>query len=400
MRALVVTSLYPPQALGGYEKSCEDVVDRWIANGHAVDVLCTSTRFDAELADEPQPHVHRTLEWYWSDHQVVRPPLRRRIAIEHNNQRALADALAREPDVVSFWAMGGMSLGLITTCIDGDYPVVLVVEDDWLVYAPNIDAWVSAWCRRPRWLGRLAGQLLDLPTTPPELPAEAPVVFASEYLRRRAADDAAMSFGASEIVPLGTDPSDFPTRRPGDRPWLGKLLSVGRIEPRKGFDTAIQALAELPDATLRIVGPGVDEHVAALRAMAAELGVADRLTIDAAVSRAEIASAYAEADAFLFPSRWDEPFGMVPLEAMTQATPVIATRRGGSAEFLTDGLNCIEVPSDDPAAIAAAVRALAKDDSLRRRLVNGGLTTSAAYRIDRFADELERIHVRAATAAG
>jgi glycosyltransferase involved in cell wall biosynthesis len=86
---------------------------------------------------------------------------------------------------------------------------------------------------------------------------------------------------------------------------------------------------------------------------------------------------------------------MVPIEAMSQATPVIATRRGGSAEFLTDNLNCLEVPADDPEAVAAAVRSLAADEGLRRRLVNGGLTTSAAHRIDRFADELEAIHLAA-----
>ncbi|MGN6473303.1 MAG: glycosyltransferase family 4 protein, partial [Mycobacteriales bacterium] len=333
----------------------------------------------------------------WHDHQLL--PLGRVASwrLDRRNRARLRHAIRDfRPDVLSFWAMGGMSLGLLSTCIDGDHPIVCVVEDDWFVYAPMIDAWVSAWSRRPSWLGSLASQLLDLPTTLPQLPADATVAFASDYLRRRASDDGLLSFSASEIVPLGTNPTDFPSRRPGDRPWLGKLLAVGRIEPRKGFDTAIQALLEVPDATLRIIGPGVDQHVAALRALAGELGVADRLTIESALPREEIAAAYAEADAFLFPSRWDEPFGMVPLEAMTQATPVIATRRGGSAEFLTDGLNCIEVPTDDPAAIAAAVRALAKDDSLRRRLVNGGLTTSAAYRIDRFADELERIHLHAA----
>ncbi|HVV75182.1 MAG TPA: glycosyltransferase family 4 protein [Mycobacteriales bacterium] len=398
MRVLVVTNLYPPHALGGYEKSCEDVVERWMAAGHEVHVLCTSTRFGGDNdAAPPQRHVSRSLEWYWADHQVVRPPVRRRVAIERNNQRALVDALADRPDVVSFWAMGGTSLGLITTCIEQDLPMVCVVEDDWLVYAPHIDAWTSAWSKRPRWLGRVATRVLRLPTTVPVLPTQSTVAFASEYLRQRAASDGLIAFSSSAVVPLGTDPIDFPSRRPGDRPWHGKLLATGRIEPRKGFDTAIRALAELPDATLRIIGPGVEEHVAGLRALATDLGVADRVSIEDAIPRSLLAAAYAEADAYLFPSRWDEPFGMVPLEAMTQATPVVATRRGGSAEFLTDGLNCIEVPSDDPVAIVAAVRALAKDGSLRRRLVNGGLTTSAAYRIDRFASELEALHLQAAS---
>jgi len=57
------------------------------------------------------------------------------------------------------------------------------------------------------------------------------------------------------------------------------------------------------------------------------------------------------------------------------------------------------VPIDDAAAVAAAVRALAIDDALRRRLVNGGLTTSAAYRIDKFATDLEAIHLGAADRA-
>ncbi|MGN6474203.1 MAG: hypothetical protein ACTHK4_11235, partial [Mycobacteriales bacterium] len=73
------------------------MVDRWIEHGHDVEVLCTSTRFADAGEAAPQPHVRRSLEWYWADHDVLRPGLRRRIAIEHNNQRALADALAREP---------------------------------------------------------------------------------------------------------------------------------------------------------------------------------------------------------------------------------------------------------------------------------------------------------------
>ncbi|HEX3707225.1 MAG TPA: glycosyltransferase, partial [Mycobacteriales bacterium] len=166
MRVLVVTSLYPPHALGGYEKSCQDVVDRWIARGHEVDVLTTSTRF-ADLDevggvdDADQPHVRRTLEWYWANHQILRPGVRRRIAIERGNQHKLGELLEqRRPDVVSFWAMGGMSLGLITTCIERTYPLALVMEDDWLVYAPEVDGWTSSWSRRPRWLRDVASQLL------------------------------------------------------------------------------------------------------------------------------------------------------------------------------------------------------------------------------------------------
>jgi glycosyltransferase involved in cell wall biosynthesis len=396
MRALVLTNLYPPHAIGGYELSCHDAVEIWREHGHDVTVLTTTTTFHDPANDEAQPHVRRALEWYWHDHRLLRPPPRERYRIERHNQQRLDELLAElRPDVVSLWAMGGMSVGLISTLVERSYPVVVVIEDDWLVYAPSVDAWAAAWGRRPRWLGSLATQLTGVPTGVPRLSPTTTVAFASDYLRKKAVAEATIGFTRSAVVPLGTDAADFPSRRHAPRPWAGKLLMVGRVEPRKGFDIAVHALVELPGTTLRIVGAGDDGHREELLALARQLGVNDRLVCDDFVARDALADVYLDSDALLFLSRWDEPFGLVPLEAMTQALPVIATRRGGSAEFLTDGLNCLEVPVDAPDAVATAVRALAHDEALRRRLVNGGLTTAGAYRVDRFANDLEALHVAA-----
>ncbi|HVT20516.1 MAG TPA: glycosyltransferase family 4 protein, partial [Mycobacteriales bacterium] len=301
VKVLVITNLYPPHALGGYELSCHDTVERWREAGHEVSVLTTSTTFHDAAADPVEPDVHRVLEWYWADHHITHPQPSERFRIERHNQRQLEELLSDlDPDVVSVWAMGGMSLGLLDTCIDRGFPLVAVIEDDWLVYASHVDAWTAAWGRRPRWLGALASQLTGLPTAVPALPATATVAFASEYLRRRASDEATVRFERSAVVPLGTDPTDFPARRPGTRPWNGRLLMVGRVEPRKGFDIAIRALAELPDATLRVVGAADDQHRGELIAMARELGVADRLSCDDFVARRDLAAVYAEADALLF----------------------------------------------------------------------------------------------------
>lgn len=396
MKILVLTNLYPPHALGGYELSCRDSVDRWIEAGHEVEVLTTTTTFHDPAADLPQPHVHRSLEWYWVDHRLLRPQPRHRLRMERRNQHELRERLdSFVPDVVSLWAMGGMSMSLIATCVDRELPIVAVIEDDWLVYAPKIDPWIAAWQKRPTFLAGVANQVTSLPTAVPTLGEKSVVVFASRYLQDKAQADGLVQFQDSRVVPLGIDDRDFPARRPGARPWSWRLLMVGRVEPRKGFDVAVRALTDLPEATLRIVGGGDDRHRDDLVALATELGVADRLEVVGGVQRSQIADVYAAADAVLFLSRWDEPFGLVPLEAMSQATPVVATRRGGSAEFLTDNLNCLEVAVDDPAAVAESVKALAEDDALRRRLVNGGLTTVTSYRVDRFADQLEALHAEA-----
>lgn len=393
MKILVITNLYPPHALGGYELSCRDTVAQWIETGHEVEVLTTTSTFHDRAADPAEPHVHRRLEWYWVDHRLIRPQPRSRLRMERHNQQALRERLdSFAPDVVSLWAMGGMSMGLITTCVDRVVPVVAVIEDDWLVYAPKIDAWLSAWQRRPRAWARLASRITRLPATMPSLGERSSVAFASHYLAEKAQAEALVRYGDSRVVPLGINATDFPARRPGDRPWSGRLLAVGRVEPRKGFDIAVRALPDLPGVTLQIVGGGDDRHRKDLQSLTAELGVTDRVEFTGGLTRSQVAEAYATADAFLFLSRWDEPFGLVPLEAMSQATPVIATRRGGSAEFLTHNLNCVEVPSDDPGAVVEAVKVLAADGALRSRLVNGGLTTVASYRVDRFADQLEVLH--------
>ena len=115
--------------------------------------------------------------------------------------------------------------------------------------------------------------------------------------------------------------------------------------------------------------------------------------------RADLPPVYRAADALVFPSRWAEPFGLVPLEAMACCLPVVATGTGGSASYLRDGVNALLVPPGDPAAIAAAVARLATDTALREQLVRNGLVTSRAHGIDAVADALARVHLRAARAA-
>jgi glycogen synthase len=106
--------------------------------------------------------------------------------------------------------------------------------------------------------------------------------------------------------------------------------------------------------------------------------------------RAELREIYCSADALLFPVRWEEPWGLVPLEAMACGCPVIATGRGGSAEYLRDGENCVLTRDGDPAALADAVRRLAAARVLRDRVRKGGLATAARYTVDAFTRSVER----------
>ena len=147
------------------------------------------------------------------------------------------------------------------------------------------------------------------------------------------------------------------------------------------------------------MGGGDAGHLAELRALIDRLDLTDRVTVER-VPRAELPQIYAEADALLFPVRWLEPFGLVPLEAMACGTPVIARGRGGSGEYLSDGENCLLFDVDDgPDGVAVAARRLAEDPRLRARLAAEGHTTAARFPEAAF-NQAVLAAVRGASSAG
>ena len=397
MRVLVVSNMYPPHALGGYERSCADVMARFTERGHDVHVLTTDTRLP-DVADEPQPAVRRVLRWYWDDHRIVHPPFEERFGIEKHNRQALVAALQEvKPDIVSVWAMGGMSLGLIDVLNNAKLPVAYVVCDEWPVYGPRLDAWVAGFGRRRARLVAPLVRAAGLPTQP-VAPRDATFLWLSEFIRDRVLTSTQWEPAHETVTYSGIETRDFPLTSPpaatDDFGW--RLLGVGRVEPRKGFAAAVEALAELPaTATLRIAGPDDGAQTAELLALAGRLGVAERVRIGP-LPRAELREVYAVADVFVFTSAWREPFGLTPVEAMACGTPVVAAATGGAAEYLVDGVNCLVVPPRDGPAIADAVRQLAESPRLRDRLLAGGQRTAANLTIDGLADVMEAWHVAAA----
>lgn len=395
-RILVITNQYPPHHLGGYELSCRDVVDRWRRRGHDVQVLTGDWKRPGVADPVAEPQVARQLTMYLRDGSLWSPPLHRRLGIERRNEEALRGHLARRPDVISVWHMGALPTGLLKLLADSGIATVFVVCDDWPTYAFGIDPWMRLW-RRHRIAGRLAGRLLRVATEVPDMDRAGSYCFVSDTTRSRCRRHSPWRFPRSTITFSGIDPEDFPVLGPGAaRPgWDWRLLAVGRLDPRKGFETAIRAVAQLPLATLDIFSAGDDPYRGRLEGLASQLGVAARVRFGSA-DRAELAQVYRAADAVLFTPEWDEPFGLVPVEAMACATPVVTTAAGGSAEFLVDGVNCLRVAPGDPTSLAAGVRRLADEPDLRRALVAAGCVTAADYGVDRLADRLERWHLAAA----
>lgn len=206
------------------------------------------------------------------------------------------------------------------------------------------DAWHLA---APR---RRAVMRAALAATRPVLVADAPHV-------AQAVRDA-LRVAPPRVVLNGIDTDRF---APGERaaaraalglPVAGKVVGIAaRLERVKGVDVAIEALAALPEVVLAVAGQG--SEAAALRAQAERLGVAARLRFLGLVE--DMPGFYAACDAACLPSR-NEGLPLAALEAQACSVPLVATRVGGMSAAC-DPATAILVPPEDPAALAAALRA-------------------------------------------
>jgi D-inositol-3-phosphate glycosyltransferase len=181
-----------------------------------------------------------------------------------------------------------------------------------------------------------------------------------------------------EIVPCGVDCSRFVPDGPAPRKRLQyRLVSVGRLVPRKGFADLITVLPNLPDTELIIAGgpdrAGLadDPEANRLRELAKRLGVDKRVRLVGQVPRQRMPELLRSADVVACVP-WYEPFGIMPLEAMACGVPVLASAVGGLTDTVVDGVTGVLVPPRRPAALTTALKSLLADPVKRSFLGSAG----------------------------
>ncbi|MFL5685521.1 MAG: glycosyltransferase family 4 protein [Chloroflexota bacterium] len=228
-------------------------------------------------------------------------------------------------------------------------------------------------------------------------------------------DDLIRLYGADpsriSIVPCGFDPAEFaPRDKAATRHRLGLapdepiILQLGRIVPRKGIDTVIEAVGRLqrthgirsrllvvggPD---RVVTRASGPELARLMDLAEREGVTDLVTFVGRRDRTELADYYAAADVFVS-TPWYEPFGITPLEAMACATPVVGSDVGGIKYTVRDGETGFLVPPRDPDALADRLARLLGNGRVRAAFgANGLARVRRAFTWRHVADALSGVY--------
>ena len=223
-------------------------------------------------------------------------------------------------------------------------------------------------------------------------------------------DQLALLYGADvgriEIVPPGVDHEIFrpvtADLRAKERAELGVgpgpvLLFAGRIQPLKGADLAVAALAELGDlaAVLLVVGgpsgPDGPAELARLHALVDELGLRDRVRFVPPQSHADLARYYRAVDVCLVPSH-SESFGLVALEAAACGTPVVASAVGGLSSLVEDGVTGHLVDSRDPGDYAAPIARLLADPEAAATMGANAEIASRRYAWSMTAARLRRLY--------
>ncbi len=203
------------------------------------------------------------------------------------------------------------------------------------------------------------------------------------------------------VVPCGVDTGAFwPSGAVAPRNSPARLLTLGRLVERKGIDTVIDALPQLPGAELVVAGGpgrdrlGGDPEYRRLRDIARDHGVSERVLFTGAVPRAQVPALIRSADVVVC-TPWYEPFGITPLEAMACGVPVVASAVGGLTDSVVHGTTGLLIPARDPAALAAAARTLLADPAMRSAFGDAGARRARRwYSWPRVAAQTESVYYR------
>lgn len=192
------------------------------------------------------------------------------------------------------------------------------------------------------------------------------------------------------VVPPGVDSVMF---RPGARSETRFVVAAGRLDPLKGFDLAIEAVAAIPaDVRPDLVIAGEESvdyrsYPGELRALADGLGIGDRVRFVGPQSRADLAALLREAAVAVVPSH-SETYGLVALEAAASGTPVVAAAAGGLREAVVDGVTGVVLRSRAPEVWGSTIERILRDGGFAASLATAARVRAAGLSWAHSADGL------------
>jgi glycosyltransferase involved in cell wall biosynthesis len=392
VKILVLSNLYPPDVLGGYELGCKQAVDGLRARGHEVRVLTSTPRLAIHGADEP--HVLRRFGlsdlWYNATRHASLASVNKVWDVDanwfsaHNVHALIQEVESFRPDVAYPWMLLGLGgLGLIGCLQYLKLPWVWHLMDE----VPT--QLVSTNYKVVPELARLYDRFI--------------------YGHYAACSRALVERIEAKGIKLAGEVEVIPNWLVGDRPaprvdfYHGgtlRIISAGRVIREKGVDLLVEAARLLRDEgrdgfVIDVYGPLIDRSIPDL-ARSLELG--DVVRFHGAIPQPELFCRLAEADLFAFPTEEREPFGFAPLEAAAHGCVPVMSRACGISEWLVHRVHCLKVgrtARQFADAIASVIRGEVDLAPIARR---AQAVVWRDFHRDAILPRVERLLVRAAGA--
>ncbi len=394
MRVLLISTLFPPVAFGGYEVECAGVAER-LSERHDVLVLTS----DAGREQAPsESRVQRRLTLLAPDARgALRSPVAALAGV-----RAARQALAWKPDLVYAWNCSSIPQAAVRVIADSGVPIAFRVCEHWFGGLFATDQFMrelvparrgparASWSAACRTLNLLPSLRLR-----PLSPLRTAISWNSQTLERMVPTPAFVEPVLERVghsVPRYGDVYERVQRAPAAEP---EIVFLGRVTPYKGLAVAIEALALLREggvsgARLVVIGPEDPGYGREMRVLAERVGVADAVDWLGQRSPQESAEILSRAAAMIVPSVWEEPFPLVTIEAALARVPVVASDVGGIGEGMHDEEHALLFARGDAAGAARALeRVLSEGDATAARVERARLRAED-FRIGPYLDAQEQ----------
>jgi glycogen synthase len=393
VRILVVSTLYPPVAFGGYEFECSGVVER-LRERHEVQVL-TSSPDRTQVEDERG--IARELEMLSADWKgALRAPRAALRAVA-----AAREALRFEPELIYVWNASSIPQAALRVLADSGTPLAFRVCEHWFGGLFTNDQFLRellpakrsaprrGWALVCRAVNRAPSLRLE-----PIAPLRAAISWNSEAIERMVSTppfvDVALERVTHSVPRFGSLYADL-VRELAPTP---EIVFLGRVTPYKGIAVAVQALALLRsehgvEARLEVVGPEDEEHGKEMRRLSERLGLAEAVHWHGQRSPEQAAAVLARAHALIVPSVWDEPFPLVTIEGALARVPLVAADVGGISEGMHDREHALLFARGDASSAAAALAETLKDPVATSARVQRALQRAQQFRLEPYLDAQE-----------
>ncbi|HUJ63940.1 MAG TPA: glycosyltransferase, partial [Acidimicrobiales bacterium] len=362
LRICLVTEDYPPGSVPGIGRASHTLATGLAAAGHFVHVISRSDGHNTvDLEDGVWVHRIRTAEHDSSPIENLPQSLWDRSASVLDEIRRIDRFTPVDLVQVPNWDAEGLAVildGHFRVCLYAYTPILAVAEHDSRLDPRHPQIAAIAEAERVGY-ERAEMVLVSFPATLDQLER----LYGVQIPAWRSA-----------VVPLALP--DRPAPSVELHEGTVEVLFVGRLEPRKGIDTLLAAVPRLcathPEVRFTIVGddsivtPEGQTYRQAFEA-ASRADILERVRFTGSVSDDELMDYLARCDIFVAPSRF-ESFGLMNLEAMRFAKPVVSTMVNGVSAVVTNGEDGLLVPPGDPTALAAALEQLIVDPATRARL--------------------------------